>query len=45
MGNAMRMSHIALAGLLTACGEKDEPVGTFEAGPLGAVDIGEGEGV
>ena len=35
---------VLLAGLMTACG-KDEPVGSFEAGPLGAVEVGEGEGV
>ncbi len=53
MGNEIRMVHaVLLAGLLAACGGED-PVGTlearppssFEAGPLGAVEVGEGEAV
>ncbi len=53
MRNAIRMFHVVLlAGLLAACGG-DDPVGSlgagspgsFEAGPLGAVEVGEGEAV
>lgn len=50
MRNAIRMFHVMLlAGLLAACGG-DDPVGSsgagssgsFEAGQLGAVEVGEG---
>ena len=53
MRNAIRIFHVMLlAGLVAACGG-DDPVGSlgtgspgsFEAGPLGAVEVGEGEAV
>ena len=53
MRNAIRMFHVMLlAGLLAACGG-DDPVGSsgagssgsIEAGPLGAVEVGKGEGM
>ena len=34
-----------LAGLVAVCGGEDEPLGSFEPGPLGAIEVGEGEGV
>ncbi len=47
MGSVIRRFHVVLlAGLAAACGgEESEPSGGFKAGPLGAVEVGEGEAV
>ena len=46
MRNILRSFYVVLlVGLLAACGGEDEPQGIFEPGPLGAVEVGEDEGV
>ena len=46
MRNILRSFYVVLlVGLLAACGGEDEPLGIFEPGPLGAVEVGEDGGV